>query len=98
MTRHSNPGSRDPSFRSLHLSSEELSRLRKEDLLQACLEGRRLLEISRGILYTPDSTLILLALALDLLFSEAEGLSRQHGAGAEALVMVQLCHGPVTLS
>ena len=42
MTQHSNPGSRDPSFRSLHLSSEEISRLPKEDLLQACLEGRQL--------------------------------------------------------
>ncbi len=86
MTQHSNPGSRDPSFRSLHLSSEEISQLPKGDLLQACLEGRRLLEIIRGILYTPGSVLILRAVTLDLFFSEAEHLSRQHGAGAEAPV------------
>ena len=86
MTQHSKPGSTDPSSRYLHLSSEELSQLPKEDLLQACLEVRRLLEIIRGVLYTPDSTLILRAVTLDLLFSEAERLSRQQGAGAEAPV------------
>ena len=86
MTRHSKPGSTDPSFRYLHLSSEELSQLPKEDLLQACLEVRRLLEIIRGVLYTPNSTLILRAVTIDLLFSEAERLSRQPGGGAEAPV------------
>ena len=86
MTRHSKPDSADPSYRYLHLSSEELSQLPKEDLLQACLEVRRLLEIIRGVLYTPDSTLILRSVTLDLLFSEAERLSRQQGAGAEAPV------------
>ncbi len=86
MTQHSEPGSTDPSYRYLHLSSEELSRLPQDELLQACLELHRLLEIIRGILYTPDSTLILRAVTLDLLFSEAERLSRQQGAGAEAPV------------
>ncbi len=86
MTRHNEPGSTDPSFRSLDLSSEELSRLPQDELLQACLELRRLLEIIRGILYTPDSTLIMRAVTLDLLFSEAERRSRQPGAGAEAPV------------
>jgi hypothetical protein len=86
MTQHSEPGSTDPSYRYLHLSSEELSRLPQDELLQACLELHRLLEIIRGILYTPDSTLILRAVTLDLLFSEAERLSRQQGASAEAPV------------
>ena len=86
MTQHSKPGSTDPSYRSLHLSSEELSRLPQDELLQACLELRRLLEIIRGVLDTPDSTLILRTVTLDLLFSEAERLSRQQGAGAEAPV------------
>lgn len=86
MTQHSEPGSTDPSYRYLHLSSGELSQLPKEDLLQACLEVRRLLEIIRGVLYTPDSTLILRAVTLDLLFSEAERRSQQHGAGEDAPV------------
>ncbi len=86
MTQHSKPGSTDPSYRYFHLSSKELSRLPQDELLQACLELRRLLEIIRGILYTPDSTLILRAVTIDLLFSEAERLSRQHGAGTEAPV------------
>ena len=86
MTQHSEPGSTDPSFRSLDLSSEGLVQLPPEELLQACLEMRQLLEIIKGVLYTPNSTLILRAVTIDLLFSEAERLSRQQGAGAEAPV------------
>ncbi len=39
-----------------------------------------------GVLYTPDSTLILRAVTIDLLYSEAEYLSRQPGASAESTV------------
>ncbi len=38
----------------------------------------------KGVLYTPDSTLILRAVTIDLLYTEAERLSRQHGAGTDA--------------
>jgi hypothetical protein len=86
MTQHSEPGSTDPSFQSLHLSSDKLVQLPPEELLQACLEMRQLREIIKGVLYTPNSTLILRAVTLDLLFSEAERLSRQPGAGAQAPV------------
>ncbi len=86
MTRHSEPGSTDPSFRSLHLSSEELVQLSPEGLLQAGLEMRQLLEIIKGVLCTPDSTLILRAVTIDLLFSQAERHARQPGAGAQAPV------------
>ena len=84
MTQQKEPGSADRTYRFLHLSAEELAQLSKDELLQACLELRRLVEIIRGILYTPDSTLILRAVTLDLLFSEAERLSRHQGAGADA--------------
>ena len=84
MTQQRESGTTDPAYRYLHLSLEKLSQLPQDDLLQACLELRRLLEIIRGILYTPDSTLILRAVTIDLLFSEAERLSLQQGAGADA--------------
>ncbi len=86
MTQQREPGSADTTYRSFHLSSEELAQLPQDELLPACLELRRLLEIIRGILSTPDSTLILRAVTIDLLFSEAERLLRQHGAGADAPV------------
>ena len=57
-----------------------------DELLQACLEMRRLLNIIMGVLYTPDSTLILRAVTIDLLYTEAEHLSRQQGAGEDAPV------------
>ncbi len=86
MMQQREPGSANMTYRFLHLPAEELAQLSQDDLLQACLELRRLLEIIRGILYTPDSTLILRAVTIDLLFSEAERLSRQQGAGADVPV------------
>jgi hypothetical protein len=38
---------------------------------------RRLLDIIMDVLYTPDSILIMRAVTIDLLYSEAERLSRQ---------------------
>ena len=90
MTQQREPGSANMTYRFLHLSAEELTQLPPEELLQACLELRRLLEIIRGILYTPDSTLTLRAMTIDLLFSEAERLSRQQGAGADAPVIYEI--------
>ena len=86
MTQQREPGSADNTYRFLHLSLEELAELPSDELLQACLELRRLVEMIKGVLYTPDSTLILRAVTIDLLYTEAERLSRQHGAGAEAPV------------
>ena len=37
-----------------------------------------------GVLYTPDSTLIMRAVTIDLLYSEAERISRQQGTGEDA--------------
>jgi len=47
---------------------------------------RRLLDIIMGVLYTPDSTLLMRAVTIDLLYSEAERLSRQRGAGGDSPV------------
>ena len=86
MTQQREPGSADTTYRYPHLSLEELAQLSPNELLQACLEVRRLLDIIMGVLYTADSTLILRAVTIDLLYSEAERLSRQQGAGEDAPV------------
>jgi len=84
MTQQSEPGSADMTYRYLHLSLEELTQLPPNELLQACLEMRRVLDIIMGVLYTPDSTLIMRAVTIDLLYAEAERLSRQQEAGGDA--------------
>src|SRR5258708_36966328 len=84
MTQQREPGSADTFYRYLHLSLEELAQLPPDELLQACLEMRRLLDIIMSVLYTPDSTLIMRAVTIDLLYSEAEPLSRQQGAGGDS--------------
>src|SRR2546421_9665897 len=87
MNQQRKPDSTDNTYRYLNLSPEELGQLPPDELLQACLEIRRLLDIVMGVLYTPDSTLILRAVTIDLLYSEAERLSRQQGAGEHVPVM-----------
>jgi len=86
MNQQGESGSTDTTYRYLHLSSEELAELPPDELLQACLEMRQLLDIIMGVLYTPDSTLIIRAVTIDLLYAEAERLSRQQGAGGDSLV------------
>ena len=83
MNQQRKPDSADNSYRYLNLSLEELAQLPPDKLLQACLEVRRLLDIIMGVLYTPDSTLIMRAVTIDLLYSEAERLSRQQGPGED---------------
>jgi hypothetical protein len=78
--------SADNTYRYFHLSLEDLAKLSPDELLQACLEMRRLLDIIMGILYTPDSTLIMRAVAIDLLYTEAERLAQQQGVGEDSLV------------
>jgi hypothetical protein len=86
MTQQREPARADATYRYLHLSLEELAQLPPDELLQACLEMRRLLDIIMGVLYTADSTLILRAVTIDLLYAEAERLSRLQGAGEESAV------------
>src|SRR5260370_33357475 len=84
MTQQREPGSADTFYRYLHLSLEELAQLPADARLQDCLEMRRLLDIIMSVLYTPDSTLIMRAVTIDLLYAEAERLSQQQGAGGDA--------------
>ena len=83
MNQQREPDKADTTYRYLHLSQEELAQLPPDELLQACLEMHRMLDIIMGVLYTPDSTLILRAVTIDLLYTEAERLSRQQGAGED---------------
>src|SRR6266700_6362985 len=87
MTQQRELENTDNTYRYLHLSAKELAQLPLDERLQACLEMRQLLDIIMGVLYTPDSTLILRAVTIDLLYSEAERLSRQQGAGEHVPVM-----------
>jgi hypothetical protein len=86
MTQQREPGSANTTYRYLHLSLEELAQLPPDEQQQASLEMRRLLDTIMGVLYTPDSTLIMRAVTIDLLYSEAERLSQQQGAGGDAPV------------
>ncbi len=86
MNQQGKSGSAETPYRYLHLSAEELAELPPDELLQAWLEMRRLLDIIMSVLYTPDSTLIMRAVTIDLLYTEAERLSRQQGAGEDVPV------------
>ena len=86
MTQQREPDSANTTYRSLHLSLEELTQVPPDELLQACLEMRRLLDIIMGVIYTADSTLIMRAVTIDLLYAEAERVSRQQGAGGDSPV------------
>jgi len=65
-----------PAFHALHLTPEELAQLSPDDLLQACLEYHRLLQTIMGILTTPDASLTMRVVAVDLLFAQALQLSQ----------------------
>ncbi len=69
MTQQTEPDNADTPYRFLHLSQEELAQLPPDELLQASMEMRRLLSIIMGVLYTPDSTLIMRAVTIDLLYA-----------------------------
>src|SRR5438132_13987139 len=90
MNQQREPDNADTTYRYLHLSLEDLAQVPPDELLQACLEVHRLLDIIMGVLYTPDSTLIMRAVTIDLLYAEAERLSRQQGAGGDSAVIYNI--------
>jgi len=71
----------------LHLTPEELAHLPPEELLQACLEFRRLLFTLVGILATPESHLTLRAVAMDVVYSQAQQLAQGQLADEAAPVV-----------
>jgi hypothetical protein len=90
MNQQRKPDSADTPYRSLHLSPEELIQLPPDELLEACLQMRRLLDLIMGVLSTPDSTLIMRAVTLDLL--SARGRTPLAAAGSRRRVASHLSH------
>jgi len=64
------------SYHFVHLTAEELAQLSPEELLQAGLEFRALLLTLVGILATPESSLTVRAVAMDLVYTQAQHLSQ----------------------
>ena len=60
------------SYRYVHLSAEELAQLPPDELLQACLEYRQVLQVLKGVLYTPDASLTMRLVAMDLVYRLAQ--------------------------
>jgi hypothetical protein len=75
MATNDTPQSTSRSYRYLHLMPEELAPLSHDELLQACLEYRSLLQIIAGILTTPQTSLTLRIVAADLLYIQAQRIS-----------------------
>jgi len=65
-----------PAFHALHLATEDLTQLSPDELLQACLEYHQLLQTILGILTTPDASLTMRVVAIDLLYTQALQISQ----------------------
>jgi hypothetical protein len=78
-------------FHALHLTPEELAQLSPNELLQACLEYHRLLQTIMGILTTPDASLTMRVVAIDLLSAQALQIS-QGKTPDEATQVVAIKH------
>ncbi len=79
---HGQPGEGHP-YHHLHHTPEELAHLPPDELLQAALEARNLLQIVMGILSASDKDLIVRAVAADLVYTQAMHAS-QDPAGDES--------------
>ena len=75
------------SYHRINLTPEQLAHLPPEELLQACLEIRRLLLTLVGILATPESSLTLRVVAMDLLYTQAQQLAQGQLADEAAPVV-----------
>jgi CRP-like cAMP-binding protein len=64
-------------YRYLHLTPEELAHVPPAELLQACLESRRLLQIILGILLTPDVSPTERVVACDLVYTQAMRMANE---------------------
>ncbi len=64
-------------YRYLHLSSEELAQLPPDQLLQACLESRSLLQLVMGILLSPDANPTKRIVACDLIYTQAMRMANE---------------------
>jgi hypothetical protein len=65
------------SYYYLHLTPEELAHLPPAELLQACLESRRLLQIIVAIFSTPDASPTERVVECDLVYSQAVLMAKE---------------------
>lgn len=78
------------SYHFLHLTPEELAHLPPDELLQACLEYRHLLQTLMGVLSTPNVSLTERVIACDLLYSQALHLAKDQPADASEQVVYDI--------
>jgi len=75
------------SSHTLDLSPEELAHLPPDELLQVCLEYRQMLLTIRRVLYTPNATLTLRLVAMDLVYRLAQHQTPDQVLGGEEQVV-----------
>ncbi|HJT58551.1 MAG TPA: hypothetical protein VJ761_18735 [Ktedonobacteraceae bacterium] len=75
------------SYQFLHRTPEELAHLSSEELLRTSLEFRGLLQTLMGILATPESSLTLRAVAMDMVYSQAQYLAQNRLTDEDAPVV-----------
>jgi hypothetical protein len=71
MAKHDTTNKTKSSYHYLHLTPEELAHVPPAELLQACLESRRVLQIIIGILSAPDASPTERIVACDLVYTQA---------------------------
>jgi hypothetical protein len=77
MVEHNTSQNARSSYRYLHFTPEELARLSPDELLQASLESRSLLQIIMGILSTPDANPTERVVACDLAYTQASRMAKE---------------------
>ena len=77
MAKHDTSDNVQSTYHYLHLSPEELAHLPPDQLLQACLESRSLLQIVMGILLSPDASPTERIVACDLIYTQAMRLANE---------------------
>lgn len=77
MAKHDTSDNAQSTYRYLHLSSEELAQLSPDQLLQACVESRSLLQIITGILLSPDASPTERIVACDLIYTQAMRMANE---------------------
>jgi hypothetical protein len=77
MAKQDTPEYTQRAYRYLHLSQDELAQLSPDQLLQACLESRSLLQIVMGILLSPDANPTERIVACDLIYTQAMRMANE---------------------
>ena len=76
------PPDTEASYRFLHSTAEELAQLQPEELLQAVLEERTLLQVIIAILGASDKDPILRGVSADLVYTQARQTAENQAAEA----------------